>query len=296
MNNLPPITFFILLSACNVKQSNDQLQKQKDSLELIQSKKIEGPVQLQHTLVHELTSVFTKTDYDVYISFPRGYDSAKGKFPVLVVLDAEVNFGAMTYIAQRLAKDELIPPLFVVGIAYRGETDEDTHYAIRGRDLTPTTDPEKQYRFGNGGAENFVKFISDELFPYLLANYPIQNDNKALYGHSFGGLFGTHVLLNHPTLFNNYLILSPSLWWNKKAIMTDVELDSSITRQHLKVYMATGALEGGMVGDQLKMVKTILALNSKNINIKSEILDNETHRTVIGRGFTNALRFVYSKN
>jgi len=282
------------MAACNSKQSSDQPKKKTDSIEVKLSRN-EVPVQLKNTLVHPLTSAFTKTDYDIYVSFPDNYKNHGKKYPLLIVLDAEVNFGAIIYIVQRLVKDSLIKELLVVGIAYRGETDEDTYYAIRGRDLTPSADPEKQYRLGNGGADNFVKFISDELFPYLDKNFPIQNDNRAIYGHSFGGLFGTHVLLNHPTLFDKYLLLSPSLWWNSKSTMKNAKLDSSITSQQIKVYMATGSLEGAMVTDQLQMVNTLNRLNTKNLKIKSEILEQETHRTIIARGFTNALRFVYGK-
>lgn len=283
---------FIFLIACSNRHTSDQSKKEADSLAINPLQK-EQPVQLKNTLVHPLSSTFTKTEYDIYVSYPGNYKTSGKKYPLLVVLDAEVNFGAVTYIVQRLVKDNLIPELIVAGVAYRGETDEDTYYAIRGRDLTPTADPEKQYRLGTGGAENFIEFISEELFPYLNKNFPIQNENKSLYGHSFGGLFGTHVLLNHPTLFNNYLLLSPSLWWNSKNIMKNVKLNSSIISQQIKLYMATGALEGAMVTDQLQMINTVKQLNSKNIKIKSEILDQETHRTVIGRGFTNALRFVY---
>lgn len=284
----------ILFSACTNKQTNDQHQE-TDSLGLTFTQN-EGPVQLKNTFVHPMTSAFTKTDYDIYVSYPYKYKNSGKKYPVLIVLDAEVNFGAVTYIVQRLVKDSLINDLLVVGIAYRGETDEDTYYAIRGRDLTPTADPSKQYRLGNGGAENFVKFISEELLPYLDKNLPIQNESRSIYGHSFGGLFGTHVLLNHPTMFNNYLLLSPSLWWNNKNIMKNVRLDSSIASLQVKVYMATGALEGAMVTDQLQMTNTLSRLKPKNVSIKSEILDQETHRTIFGRGFTNALRFVYAKN
>jgi predicted alpha/beta superfamily hydrolase len=284
----------IFLFACDNKQSNTNSKKEGDSLALATSK-IEQSVQLKNTLVHPLTSAFTNTDYDIYVSFPADYKNSGKKYPLLIVLDAEVNFGAVTYIVQRLVKDNLIPELIVVGIAYRGETDECTYYAIRGRDLTPTADPEKQYRLGTGGAENFVKFISEELFPYLYKNLPIQHESKALYVHSFGGLFGVYVLLNHPKMFDNYLLLSPSLWWNNKNIMKNVRLDSSIASLQIKLYMATGALEGAMVTDQLQMMSTVNRLNSKNIKIKSEILDQETHRTVIGRGFTNGLRFLYGK-
>lgn len=294
LRSFPLFLFFIFLLGCNSKQSTDQPKRELDSLAVTPTQK-EEPVQLKNTLVHPMTSAFTKTDYDIYVSYPHNYKNSGKKYPLLVVLDAEVNFGAVTYIVQRLVKDSLIKQLLIVGIAYRGETDEDTYYAIRGRDLTPTADPEKQYRLGNGGAENFVKFISEELFPYLDKNFPIQNESKSIYGHSFGGLFGTHVLVKHPTLFDNYLILSPSLWWNNKNIMRNVKLDSSMASQPIKVYMATGELEGAMVTDQLKMAADLNRWKSDNLIIKSEILNQETHRTVFGRGFTNALRFVYAK-
>ncbi len=284
--------FFI---ACTKQPSSDQSSNKKDSLALKPAEQTEPRVQLPNTLVHELPSAFTHTTYDIYISYPANYKQSQKKYPVLVVLDAEVNFGAVTYIVQRLVKDELIPELIIVGIAYQGDTDEDTYYAIRSRDLTPTSDPEKQFRLGTGGAENFVKFISTELFPYLTKNFPIDEKSKSIYGHSFGGLFGTHVLLHHPKLFDNYLLLSPSLWWTKQAIMQNVKLDSSFASQQVRLYMASGSLEPGIAPDQQEMIATLKKLNSKNLTIQSEILDNETHRTVIGRGFTNALRFVYNQ-
>src|SRR6185369_15595033 len=136
------------------------------------------------------------------------------------------------------------------------------------------------YKSGSGGAENFVKFLSLELFPFLESTYPVRTEGRTIYGHSFGGLFGTHVLINHPTLFDNYLILSPSLWWNQKAIFKNLHVSFS---SKTKIYMATGSLENKMVDDQLEMASV---LHKENLNIKSEILGPETHRTIFGRGFT----------
>ena len=257
-------------------------------------------VRIRNSVINELKSTYTKDTYDVYISYPPNYKEAKKKYPVLVALDAEVNFGAVSYMVQRLIKDKLIPELFVVGIAYQGETDEDTYYSLRCRDYTPTVDKAfeatyKNYRSGSGGAENFVKFLSLELFPYLTNNFPIQKEDNAIYGHSFGGLFGAHVLINHTDLFDNYLLLSPSLWWDHRKTLKDVKLSSPLTSSGLKLYVGTGALEDNMVDDHLEMVNILKRFNTENIMIKSEILDHETHRTIFGRGFTNGLRFLYSK-
>ncbi len=286
----------------NLKSKNDSLIK-KLALKEVEIEKMheQSNVQIKNSIIKELTSKYTKSAYDIYISYPKNYEKSGKKYPLLVVLDAEVNFGAITYISERLIKDDLIPELFIVGIAYKGETDESTYYSLRSKDFTPTSDiPQQQrnidhFKYGAGGAENFVNFLSLELFPYLTKNFPIKNEDKSIYGHSFGGLFGFHVLLNHPTLFENYLLLSPSLWWNKRNILRVVKMIPSISSKQLKLYVGTGSLEGNMVDEHLEMVNKLKQLNTENLKIKSEILDNETHRSIFGRGFTNGLRYLYTQ-
>jgi uncharacterized protein len=296
----------ILITNCSSKQSDFvKLKSENDSLvQRLEKKDLElniykqTNVRIKNSEIYELPSKYTNHTYDIYISYPNNYEKSGKKYPVLVVLDAEVNFGAIDYISKRLIKDELIPELFIVGIAYKGETDEGTYYSLRSKDFTPTSDIAQEerhkdhFKLGTGGAENFVKFLSLELFPYITNKYPIKNEGKSIYGHSFGGLLGFHVLINHPTLFDNYLLLSPSLWWNQNNILKDVKLSASNASKQLKLYVATGALEGNMVDDQLNMVNTLKKSNADNIIIKSEILDNETHRSIFGRGFTNGLRFL----
>ncbi len=304
MNFLVLFLTFILLSTCSVKQADfNKLKSKNDSLaqRLVTKDAKQSTVRIKNSVITELTSVYTKTSYDIYISYPNSYASSGKNYPVLVVLDAEVNFGAVSYIAQRLIKDELIPELFVVGIAYQGDTDEDGYYSLRSRDFTPTSDKTQEQRIkekfglGTGGAESFVKFLSLELFPHLVNNYPIKTESKSIYGHSFGGLFGFHLLLNHPTLFDNYVLLSPSLWWDKSNLLRNAKISSAIASKRLKLYVGTGSLEESMIDDHLEMVHILKYFNADSLQMKSEILDQETHRTIFGRGFTNGLRFIYSK-
>jgi uncharacterized protein len=299
----------ILTSNCSNNQpdfiklrlENDSLVQRLVRKDVELDKYKQSNVRIKNSVITELISKFTNDTYDIYISYPNNYEHSGKQYPVLVVLDAEVNFGAIDYISKRLIKDELIPELFIVGIAYKGETDEGIYYSSRSRDFTPTSDStqeqhhQEHFKLGSGGAENFVKFLSLELLPYLKDKYPIKNEEKSLYGHSFGGLLGFHILLNHPTLFDNYLLLSPSLWWNQTNILKDVKLSASIASKQLKLYVATGALEGNMVDDQINMVNILKRSNPDNVRIKSEILDNETHRSIFGRGFTNGLRFLQKK-
>lgn len=308
-----------LITNCGVKQTDyDEIKAEKElveeELKRIKSEQHEtamagrGPkVEINNTEVKELLSQYNNQKYDVYIKFPTNYKKSGNNYPVLYVLDAEVNFGGISYIVQRLIKDGIIPEIFVVGIAYQGEQGDDDYYSLRCRDLTPTVDKafmkgHQQMKDGAGGAENFAKFIELELFPFITEKYPVNNESRALYGHSFGGLFGFYVLLNRPLMFDKYLLLSPSLWWDTNAILKDAEKYIAGTKAS-KLYVGTGELENSkqhgtnqsMVDQHLEMVDLMKGKQPDNLIIKSEILKNETHRTIFGTGFTKGLRFIYSK-
>ncbi|MFP3594919.1 alpha/beta hydrolase, partial [Chryseobacterium sp. SIMBA_038] len=70
-----------------------------------------------------------------------------------------------------------------------------------------------------GGSENFVKFMQEELKPFISKNYRTQ-DYSVLVGHSFGGLFAINVFLSHPDYFNAYVANDPSLWWDNKVTLS----------------------------------------------------------------------------
>lgn len=250
-------------------------------------------VEISNTEVRELLSSYNGQKYKIYVKFPSNYQDSKKKYPVLYILDAETNFGGVSYIVQRLIKDKLIPEILLVGIAYN--VDYDTFYELRCRDLTPTLVEGYSYHgvlWRSGGAEKFSKFIKNELFNFVDENYKIQNDDRAIYGHSFGGLFGTYIFLNHNEMFNKYLLLSPSLWWDKRTIFKDLtKLD---LKSNNKLYMASGEIEPFIPNIQTRFIDLLNSPKHENLYINSEILDNETHRTIFGNGFTKGLRFLYS--
>ena len=196
-----------LITNCGVKQTDyDEIKAEKElveeELKRIKSEQHEtamagrGPkVEINNTEVRELLSQYNNQKYDVYIKFPTNYKKSGNNYPVLYVLDAEVNFGGISYIVQRLIKDGIIPEIFVVGIAYQGEQGDDDYYSLRCRDLTPTVDKafmkgHHQMKDGAGGAENFAKFIELELFPFITEKYPVKNESRALMVIPLVGFLG----------------------------------------------------------------------------------------------------------
>jgi predicted alpha/beta superfamily hydrolase len=70
-----------------------------------------------------------------------------------------------------------------------------------------------------GGGEAFRRFLVEELRPRIAAEHKVDLENQALMGDSLGGLFALDVLLNHPGSFGTFVIGSPSIWWNGRAVL-----------------------------------------------------------------------------
>jgi hypothetical protein len=168
--------------------------------------------------------------------------SAEASVPpphVLVVTDAQLQYGTALEMARMYQGTELIPPLLVVGVGYRakyfGETLE-----LRKRDLTPPPAVDGQ----GGGAPAFLAFLDEELKPFLGERYGVASAEYTLYGHSFGGLFGAWTLFTKPEAFSAYGIGSPSVWWGGRAVL---ETESQYAMNHddlpARVFIGIGGME-----------------------------------------------------
>ena len=108
------------------------------------------------------------------------------------------------------------PEMIIVGIP---NTDKSL-------DLTPTHVDEM---FGNtifprtsGGGVNFLDFLEKELIPHIEKTYPASG-YRTFVGHSFGGLAVINALVERPYLFNNYVSIDPSLWWDDRKLLSKAE-------------------------------------------------------------------------
>lgn len=142
---------------------------------------------------------------------PRG----SVRYPVMYLLDGESFFHSFTGIVQYLSSTGVMPEMIVVGIVNTDRT----------MDLTPThsvywSDGEKDEKalHTSGGGENFISFIQNEVIPHVESHYPTA-PYRMLVGHSLGGLTVLNALFNHVSLFNAYVAIDPSVWWDHKALM-----------------------------------------------------------------------------
>jgi predicted alpha/beta superfamily hydrolase len=149
-----------------------------------------------------------------YIQLPDSYNPEKNqKYPVAIILDGEIFLPTVNDV-QNYYSGGFMPEMVLVGISNEKN---------RLRDLTTstiTTNYGMPFNQENGKAENFSKFIENELIPFIDNKYPVTN-YRTLIGHSYGGLFAIYSLLEHPHLFVNYLSIDPSLDWDGQKLLKE---------------------------------------------------------------------------
>ncbi|WP_075352202.1 alpha/beta hydrolase-fold protein [Algoriphagus marinus] len=142
-----------------------------------------------------------------YVQFPEGFDpESDRKYPIAFILDGENLLPALS-VTQRFYMGGFLPDMILIGVSNQEN---------RTRDLTPSV-VEPSYG-PNGEADQFLRFVGEELIPYVEENYPA-SDYRTLIGHSYGGLFSIYTLIHQPELFENYLAIDPSLDWDDQLML-----------------------------------------------------------------------------
>lgn len=253
-----------------------------------------GPVVIQDTERHELPSRVVDDTFKVHVYLPRGYDDMKEPIPVVYLLDAEYSFGAVAYTIRRLVKDHLIPPVLLVGVAY--EVGYDEYYRRRERDFTPTKAHVEDFPYAGNG-ESFVRFLRGELIPFINKTYRVIPDDRTIIGLSFSGLFISYILFSGNDLFNRYVIVSPSLWWDG-GVVFQYEADYRKKHETLpgRVYLAAGENDGrNIIEDLSRLEKLLKKRNYEGLAYRVRFFPDETHRTVFPIAVSHGLRFVFEE-
>ncbi len=237
--------------------------------------------------IREINSTILGEKRILNVHLPAQYDSSKS-YPVIYLLDgsAQEDFLHIVGLAQFFNMQYTMPEMIIVGIAN----------VDRKRDFTfPTTNADLKKEFPTtGGSEKFIQFIEKELQPFITQNYKTTKDNY-LIGQSLGALLASEILLKKPTLFNHYLIVSPSLWWDDESLLKLAENTISKTDYtNVYVYLAVGSDEPKiMVKDANSFYKALIKSNSKDFTVNFMKLDKENHATVLHQAINEAFRLMF---
>lgn len=169
------------------------------------------PHKLYETFTIESKTLGETRRINVYA--PPGFDAkAKRKYAVLYMLDGGVkeDFPHLSNTVDQAIAAGQLEPVFVVGI-------ENTR---RGRDMTGPTQVAQDRKIVPevGGSAQFRAFIRDELIPQFERRFRV-NGRRGVIAESLAGLFVVETFLLEPDLFDTWVAISPSLWWNDRALL-----------------------------------------------------------------------------
>jgi len=247
-------------------------------------------VVLANTETYLISSKFVSDDFKIDVSLPKGYSDSNENYPVLYVLDGNRNFGIVAGTAEILHTGMDAPKMIIVGIGYK--TDEE-HAKFRSRDYLPTISKNLEY---SGGASNFLSFLENELIPNVESSYRADS-SRILAGISYSGLFTMYALFNKPSLFNNYLIGSPSMYYDNEVIFEyEEEYASKNNDLDANVFLSVGTLEAGfdmfpgMVSNVEKLSETLNNRKYSKLKLSTCLFENETHFSVMPATFSRGIR------
>lgn len=269
---------------------------------------------IQIGTIDSISSKILNEERKVWIHLPRSAQNtgfAKQKYPVVYLLDGDAHFSSVVGMIEELSEingNTICPEMIVIGITNTN----------RNRDLTPTHSDidlpfvPKGLSEQSGGGEKFVEFLEKELIPYIDSKYPTA-PHKTLIGHSFGGLTVMNILTNHSHLFNSYIAIDPSMWWDHQKFLAETEKKlASKKLSNISLFMAAAnTMDDNMNVVKVKRdttaftkhIRSILDLNDflkqnkkSNINYEFKYYNDDDHGSVPLIATYDGLRFLFKFN
>lgn len=232
--------------------------------------------------IRTIKSKILNEDRILNIYLPQNFDKTKS-YPIIYLLDGSMNedFIHVTGLVQFFNLMYSMPETIVVGIAN----------VDRKRDFTFHTDLkdlQKDYPT-TGYSDKFISFLEKELKPYIESQF--KTTDKYLFGQSLGGLLATEILLKKPEMFNNYFIISPSLWWDDESLLKQAnQLLTKIPDTKKFIYVSVGKGEHPvMVKDAEDLFDVLKNSNKKNWTVEYKMMETDNHATILHRSLYEGL-------
>ncbi len=224
---------------------------------------------------------------NVYV--PPGYDGGSEAYPVLYLVDGgtDQDFVHISGLSQHATISGSFREMIVVGI----ETVD------RRRELTfpAANDPALREDYPtHGESAKFRAFIADEVKPWVAQHYRTDG-HDAVMGESLAGLFVAETLLRQPDLFDGYVAIDPSMWWDHAALSLQARaLLGSHDEGERIFYMAVANGVPAMRMGQGVLAQVINTATPDGLSFTYVIMDDEEHSTIYHRAALDALRIVFA--
>lgn len=273
-----------------------------------------------HTEQRRVICESTGTEHVLDIGLPVRHGRLEQP-PVVICLDGRWTFGTTLDATRIMSMRGEAPEAIVVGVSF-GADQMSEYLAERARWYTPTpfvppgvTGVKGLSAEDTGKAHLFRAFLAQQVLPAIEAEF--ETGERWLVGHSLSGLFGLSTLFTEPELFDRFLLASPSMWWDDRAILG---YEERYAQDHddlpAKLFLSAGGDEDALdAKERLSASKDpesvpdppgpgyfrmqanveVLAVNLASrrypsLQLHQTVLANEGHNSTIGAAISRGLR------
>jgi predicted alpha/beta superfamily hydrolase len=226
------------------------------------------------TEARTLFSALRGRAYHLSVALPDSYKASTQAYPVIYVLDGDFNFGVAAGLTRFSNAFRNVPELIIVGIGYDMAT-TDEFAALRDLDFdipgVPGASPDSVSNL-------FLDALTQEIVPFIDANYRTIPADRCLQGYSSGGFFVLYALFQRPDAFQRYISGSAILnatydYW----IRHDARLAGRDASKPIQLYLSVGELEADDIPNFQKFVAFLKQGNYPGLTVSSEIYAGEGH-------------------
>ena len=224
---------------------------------------------------------------ELNIYLPQTYESGSDSYPVIYLLDGTLSedfihiagltqFGSFPWV-------KLNPECIVVGISNIDRTKDFSF---------PTNNEEDLKNFPTSGkSASFISYLKDEVKPMVESKYRI-NKSSTLIGQSMGGLLATEILFKNPDLFDNYIIVSPSLWWDDQSLL---EIEPKPFEGKKKIYITVGKEGKEMVDVSNELYNKVKAYKNEDTQTFYRYEGALNHANILHQAVYNAFEKIFKE-
>jgi predicted alpha/beta superfamily hydrolase len=256
------------------------------------------------TDTHKILSAYNKKEYQLKVLLPENYSANDTlRYPILYVLDGDYSTNLFQSTLHLFSLAPELQDVIIVTIDGVNRSHEQW-LASRYYDYTPSSDPQADTAIArfmktpivpSGGADAFLQTLEKQILPWVEQHYKT-NADKGLYGHSLGGLFAAHCLLQKPNLFRKYSINSPSLWWRQGEMAKQFAATATANAAiDARVFLSAGKLEGNFMIAPIDAFEKVINTNFPGIKMNYKIFEDETHVSVVPVTCTRTLKTLYPR-
>lgn len=269
---------------------------------------------------HLITSKHVAQTFKIQVMRPPQTRGETTRFPVVYATDGNLTFDMFKGISNTIqAPDGL--RYILVSIGYPSDSPA-AGTSLRARDLTFPRYPRLalKQRYEDAlmpapgtkdfyGAEDFQRFIAEELIPLIDATYPTIPGERSYFGHSAGGGFGLYTMFYKTDLFKRYICSSPGLIFHGEGALGHVYDNYDFVLQDARTFMASGkALDGitlylsvgtdeeiplwNLTSSYYRMAALLKSAPIPGLNLITQVFPGENHSTVWPVAFMHGVRAV----